>query len=208
MTDIETTLKTDVRVERGMILTELGGWVLIDKHENENSKIGMTIMEYLTMNSDFQSNEYRTGQKYTTLSATYKEWKTTDTLLIQQKADKALNKGINGLATTLHPGEEATWYFPRTEYEEDTLIQQERTLRIKDADVAMWADRAFDMGISFSDIHLQKNQQSGPFLLEQLCHTTEGQGWTDHTTTRHTRKAKLQSQKKNGTKIGIDSNKS
>ena len=31
-----------------MILTELGGWVLIDKHENENSKISMTIMEHVT----------------------------------------------------------------------------------------------------------------------------------------------------------------
>ena len=55
MTDIETALKKDVRVERGMILTELGGWVLIDKHENENSKVSMTIMGHVTYNSNFQS---------------------------------------------------------------------------------------------------------------------------------------------------------
>jgi hypothetical protein len=48
-----------------------------------------------------------------------------------------MNAGINGLATILHPEEEETWYHPRTEYEEDKLIQQERTLRIKDPDVAM-----------------------------------------------------------------------
>ena len=57
MTDIETALKKGIciRVERGMILTELGGWVLIDKHENENSKVSMTIMGHVTYNSNFQS---------------------------------------------------------------------------------------------------------------------------------------------------------
>jgi hypothetical protein len=43
-TTIETTQTTKVRVEKGMILTELGGWVLIDKHENENSRISMAIL--------------------------------------------------------------------------------------------------------------------------------------------------------------------
>jgi hypothetical protein len=144
-----------------MILTELGGWVLIDKHENENSKISMTIMEHVTYNSDFQHKEYRTGHKYTTIPEQLKE--TTDARLMQQEVDKAMNAGINGLATILHPEEEETWYHPRTEYEEDKLIRQERTLRIEDPDVAMWVDRAFDMGINFSDIFRRINKVNPDF---------------------------------------------
>jgi hypothetical protein len=115
-----------------LYITELGGWVLIDKHENEYGKMSMTIMGHVTYNSKFQSEEYRTGHKYTTIPKRIKEWKTTDARLasswIQQEADKAMIEGINGLATILHPEEEETWYHPRTEYEEDKLIQQERTL--------------------------------------------------------------------------------
>ena len=66
LTDIRTTLETDVRVERGMILTELGGWVLIDKHENENGRISMMILEYETFHGEFQGEQSRTGRKYTT----------------------------------------------------------------------------------------------------------------------------------------------
>jgi hypothetical protein len=82
---------------------------------------------------------------------------------MQQDVDKALNAGINAMATILHPEEKETWYHPRTEYEEDKLIQQERTLRIKDPCVAMWVDRAFDMGINFSDIFRRINKVNPDF---------------------------------------------
>ena len=142
LTDIRTTLETDVRVERGMILTELGGWVLIDKHENENGRISMMILEYETFHGEFQYEQSRTGRKYTTRLDRLEE--TTDDRM-QQEVDTAMNAGINALATRLHQDEEETWYFPRTEYEEDQLIQQERTQRIKDPYAAMWVDKAFDM---------------------------------------------------------------
>jgi hypothetical protein len=111
MTDIEPTLEKDVRVERGMILTEIGGWVLIDKHENENGRNSMMIMEHETYHGDFQVNEYRTGHRYTAKLNRLKE--TTDALM-QQEVDKALNTGVNALATIciLHSDEEKTWYHP------------------------------------------------------------------------------------------------
>jgi hypothetical protein len=84
-----------------MILRELGGWVLIDKHENENSRICMAILDARTAESDFQKGEYRTGRRYRELPPEYKNWKRQDTLPIQQETNMAMNIGINGLATTL-----------------------------------------------------------------------------------------------------------
>jgi hypothetical protein len=141
-----------------MILTQLGEWVglLIDKHENENSRVCMAIMDAWTADSDFQNGEYRTGRRYIELPPEYKNWKTQDTLPIQQEADKALNIAE----------EEETWYLlyhPRTEFEEDKLIQQERTLLIKSAYLAMWVDRAFDMGINFGDIFRRLNKVNPRF---------------------------------------------
>ena len=161
-TDIETTLQTGVRVERGMILTELGGWVLIDKHENENARISMNILEYETYHGEFPGEQARTGRKYTTDLARLE--KTTDDR-IQQLIDATMNAGTNALATRLHQDEEETWYFPRTEYEEDQLIQQERTQRIKDPYAALWVDKAFDMGISFSDIFRRINKVNHDFWV-------------------------------------------
>jgi hypothetical protein len=160
VTDIDTTLETNVRVERGMILTELGGWVLIDKHENENGRNSMMIMEHETFNGNFLEGEYRTGHRYTERINRLKD--TTDDRM-QQEVDTALNAGINAFATTLHQDEKETWYHPRTEYEEDQLIQQERTLRIKDPYVVMWVDRAFDMGINFGDIFRRINKINPDF---------------------------------------------
>ena len=84
---------------------------------------------------------------------------------MQQEVDTAMNAGINALATRLHQDEEETWYFPRTEYEEDQLIQQERTQRIKDPYAALWVDKAFDMGINFSDIFRRINKVNPDFWI-------------------------------------------
>ena len=183
-TDIETTLQTDVRVERGMILTELGGWVLIDKHENENARISMNILEHETYHGEFPGEQARTGRKYTTDLTRLEE--TTDDH-IQQEIDATMNAGTNALATRLHQDEEETWYVPRTEDEEDQLIQQERTQRIKDPFAALWVDKAFDMGISFSDIFRRINKVNhdfwvnyhrGPWINREQYYETHVKGKT------------------------------
>ena len=88
----------------------------------------MMILEYETYHGEFQSEQSRTGRKYTTKLERLEE--TTDDHM-QQEVDTAMNAGINAQATRLHQDEEETWYFPRTEYEEDQLIQHP-TIRINE----------------------------------------------------------------------------
>jgi hypothetical protein len=103
-TSIETTQTTRVRVEKGMVLTELGGWVLIDKDENENGRITMAIMKEWTIEDNLKQgylnraeatrhDEMLDGQKYadTATPPRYTNWNGRDRLPLEEDKEKAMN---------------------------------------------------------------------------------------------------------------------